>query len=490
MKLFGFLAALVVLTSFVAGQTLFSASNHVDVTSNRDGQLTFWFTPSESGDYAINTEGSIATRVTPSFGTMDAGAVKSFTVTFLPVLCSKGLFYTTINLDTVTSAGISQRTSKTVEVDVQQSIDCLPVVQNSLPQDVPSQANAFGSTLSLASQFDASDVNLVIYAPEGQTDIANGETRQINLDIVNRGATGEFLLSAIGAVELNPILNDYAFVLQRGESKRVTLTVSPRDLQGTQWVSIQATRSGQVAAVKDIFFEVGKTHSVELVMPQVVNTKNCGIVTIAGTIKNPGSAVETLTVSIPSLFVSSNTLTLAPRSEQNFVLNLDLSSLSAQDRVIDVVASNQYVSTKQPVQFNIAECDSTGVVSYSVQVDNPSNQTLVGVYATVVDVPNNWKVSTSMPIDIPANSSRNLTASIQPVGAVTSEIAPTLLVRDANGNVLKTQKLSPVKPSSTTGLFLAGLLDLSGLEWIGAIVFVALIIAIFSAKATLRRSTA
>ncbi len=493
MKIGTFLTALVVLANVAHGLTLYSASDQVDTVSNRDGQLTFWFVSTNAGTFAVNTQGNIATSVSPSSGNIGAGAVKSFTVTFSPLVCSQGTFYSNINLD-ITSDGVTQRVSKTIEVNVQRAADCATVVQG-FPETnrIDDASNTVTrSSLSFTNSFDASEVNVIIRSVDGESDIANGELLQVYLDVVNRGAPGLMEASVLADPAMNAVLSDYSFVLERSEAKRLKLTVQPRSLQGRQFVTLQVTRSGQVAAVKDIYFDVANTHLLELSMSQVINADNCGLVTIAGTASNAGSAFENAVVSIPALGAVSNEMQLAPRSTRNFVLNIDFSSLSPGSRLMEFNLSSGVASSKAVVRVNVSPCDEGDLLNYTVQFTNTGNETLKGVFATVVDVPVEWQVLTPLPVDIAPNETIALTVLVKPTGEWSNDVAPTLVVKDAVGNVLKTEKLSPVKPkaSGATGLFLAGLFGISGLQWIAAIVFVALIIAVMSARASLRSSTA
>ncbi len=485
---------LVVLASVVNAVTLNSVSNHVDVASNMNGQLTFWFANNEqpaTASYAVNTQGNIVSSVSPATGTISTGATKSFVVTFSPSICSQGTFYATVNLDVAVN-GVVQRISKVIEVTVRRAADCTTVI-NGVPvtNGVSDSSNAYsGSSVSLSPTFDPSEENIVIHTVEGKTDVANSELVQLNVDVVNRGSPGLVTISAFANPAMAAMLSDNSFVLQRSEAKRLTLYVKPTDLVGRQFVSLQVVKSGRVISTKEIFFDVANTHSVELQMPQTINTNNCGVVTIAGTVVNKGSAAETATVSIPALLSSSNGFAIAPRSVKQFVLNVDLSRVQSGTHLVEFKLSNNAVSSSSVVKMNVAECPETAALVYSIVVSNTGNETMRGVTVSVADIPANWVVATPVAVDIAPNQTANLTVTVKPTGEWNNEIVPMLIAKDVTGKVVKTQKAEPVKPRTATGLFLAGLFGFNGLQWIAGILFAALIFAIFSAKATLRRSAA
>lgn len=495
MKFLAFLAALVVLLPIVSGLTLYSTTDKVDMASNVNGQLTLWFQASEPTEYAVNTVGPLLTAVSPSSGNVDAGAVKSFVVTFNAPLCSQGTFYETINLD-YSANGVNQRVSKVVEVNVQRSVDCGAVVVRSYPQSlrVNDNANSISrSSISLANSFDSSEVNVAIQSRDGISDVANGENAALVVNVVNRGSPGLFTVSLVADPSLGASLTDYSFVLERSEVKPLTLTVSPRGAQGRQWAAVQVTRSGQVVAVKDIYVDVANAHLLELSLPQVAKVENCGLATIAGTAYNKGSAVETVTASIPALGVSSNAVVLQPRSSTQFVINVDVSRLSPGARLVEVVLLSQAatVNAKQVMQLEVKQCSESQagqLLNYSVEVTNTGSEPLVGVTAIVTDVPQEWQVLTQYPIDVAAGETKTLTALVRPKGNWEQDVVPTLVVKDAAGNEIKRQSVSPIRANSVTGLFLAGTFGLSGLQWIVVMVFVALVIAVASAKMSLKRS--
>ncbi|MFH0713143.1 MAG: hypothetical protein V1722_01285 [Candidatus Micrarchaeota archaeon] len=486
------LTALVVIASVAHGLALQSTSQHVDTFSNRDGQLMFWFVGENDGTYAVNTEGQLVTSVEPSTGIISAGAVKSFVVKFSPSLCSQGTFYTTVNLDTVSASGVSQRVSKVVELNVQRAVVCNSgaVVQGTPINEGDTYSNAVtGSHVSLASEFDASDVNVVINSQEGLRNVANGETQTLSLDVVNRGSPGLMQLSLSADPKLNAQLSEYSFVLERFESKRITLTIKPQELQGRQFVNLQVTRGNQVAVVKDIFVDVANSHSIELVMPQVVNTDNCAPFTLAGAVNNLGSTSESVRVTIPSIYFESSSFTVNPRGTKSFVLNMDFSQLQAGKRTLEVVltSANSAARTSELVEFNIAQC-SAGMVQYNVSYTNSGNTTINGVVASIANIPSNWQVIAPMPVNVAPNETKNFSVFIKPNGEVSAEVVPTLLVKDGNGNVLQQETLPSVKPTSATGMFLAGMFGFSGLQWIAGILLIALAIAVMSARASLNRS--
>ncbi len=490
MKFLGlFLTALVVLTATATGLTLYSTSGHVDMNSNVNGQLMLWFQAENAGVYAVNTAGPVLTTVTPANGNAAAGAVKSFSVSFAVPRCSEGVFYQTINLD-YTSNGVTQRISKVVELDVQRGSDCSPVVHG-YPQNtaVGSGNSVSPSSLSLANQFNPSEVNLAIISQEGKTNVANGETSTLYLTVVNRGSPGLVNLQLMADPSLNAVLSDYSFVFETSEAKQVALTVNPANLQGRQWATLQVTRSGQVAAVKDVYFDVASTHQLQLTMPQVINVENCGGTVIAGTATNLGSGVEQATVSIPSLYAVSNPVTIPPRGSVPFVLNVDASHLSTGSRMLEIqLASNAAVS-KQVVQLNVKQCSDAAValLNYSTIVMNTGNSTMVGLVASVTGIPPEWEVLTQYPVNVAPGESKTLTAVVRPKGNWDSEVVPTLIVKDASGNEVQRSTQQPLKANAATGFFTAGALGLSGLQWIAAILFVALVIAVSTVKASIRR---
>jgi hypothetical protein len=127
-------------------------------------------------------------------------------------------------------------------------------------------------------------------------------------------------------------------------------------------------------------------------------------------------------------------------------------------------------------------------LNYSVDVTNTGGEPLVGVTATVTDVPQEWQVLTQYPVDVAAGETKTLTALVRPKGNWEQDVVPTLVVKDDAGNEIKRQSVSPIRATSATGLFLAGTFGFSGLQWIVVIVFVALVIAVASAKMSLKRS--
>ncbi len=494
MQLKFFLAALVVFVSGVNAVELFSASNHVDMYSNTNGQLTLWFASQSNASFAVNSQGQVSTTVSPSFGVIGAGAVKSIVVTFSMPLCSQGSFYETINLD-LTTSGFTQRVSKVVEVNVQRSASNCDSTVTSFPQSlqVSEAANSISlSSISLDNSFKPSEVNVAIYSQDGRGDIANGETVSIPVTIVNRGSPGSFTVSLVAVPQLNAVLSGYSFNLHTSEAKQLQLTASPQDIEGRQWVSVQVLKGGQVIAVKDIYFDVANNHKLVLEMPQVVKITNCGVVTLAGKAINKGSAPEKASVSLPFLNAVSNEISIAPRSSTSFVLNLDASSLAAGLRLVELVLlSSEAASSKQVVQLQVEQC-SAGLLNYSVDVTNTGNETLAGVSVAVSDIPPQWDVLTQYPVDIAPGETKKLPVLLRQNGQWSEDVVPMLVVKDAKGREVKSEKLQTVKANaaSSTGLFLAGLGGLTGLQWIAAIVFVALMIALMSARVAVRRSSA
>lgn len=493
MKFLALLTALVVLTATATGLTLYSTSGHVDMNSNVNGQLMLWFEAENAGTFAVNTAGPLLTTVIPANGNVAAGAVKSFQVSFAVPRCSGGVFYQTVNLD-YTSNGVTQRVSKVVEFDVQRASDCTDVqAVQGYPQNVAvGNGNSISvSSLSLANQFDPSEVNIAIISQPGNSNIANGETSTLHLTIVNRGSPGLVNLQLVANSALNAVLSDYSFVLERSEAKQVSLVVNPQNIQGKQWASVQVTRSGQVAAVKDVYFDVANTHKLELTMPQVINIENCGQTVIAGTASNPGSVAETASVSIPSLYAASSAFVIQPRQAVPFVLNIDSSDLSAGSRTLEVQLASNAAVNKQQVQLNVKQCSNSAVtlLNYSTVVMNTGNSTMAGLAVSVINIPGEWQVLSQGGVDVAPGESKTLTAVVKTKGTWDSEVVPTLVVRDASGNEVQRASQAPVKPNSATGLFLAGALGLSGLQWIAAILFVALVIAVSTVKASIRQAT-
>ncbi|MDP3742354.1 MAG: hypothetical protein Q8R15_03500 [Candidatus Micrarchaeota archaeon] len=485
-----FLTALVVLTATATGLTLYSTSGHVDMNSNVNGQLTFWFQAENAGVFAVNTAGPVLTTVTPANGNVAAGAVKSFSVSFAVSRCSEGVFYQTVNLD-YTSNGVTQRTSKLIELDVQRGSDCTPVVAGYPQNVVVGNGNSISpSSLSLANQFDPSEVNLAIISQPGNTNIANGETSTLYLTVVNRGSPGLVNLQLVADPSLNAVLSDYSFVLERSEAKQVALSVNPQNMAGKQWATIQVIRSGQVAAVKEVYFDIANTHQLQLTMPQIINIENCGGTVIAGTATNLGSGVEQATVLIPSLYAVSNQVVIRPRDSVPFVLNIDASHLSAGSRMLEINLASNAAVNKQIVQLNVKQCSDSAVtlLNYSTVVMNTGNSTMVGLVASVVGIPQDWQVLPQPPVNVVPGESKTLTAVVKTKGTWDSDVVPTVVVKDVNGNEVQRSTQAPVKPNSATGLFLAGAMGLSGLQWIAAILFVALIIAVGTAKASIRRA--
>ena len=487
--LLSFLTALVVLTATASGLTLYSATDHVDMTSNVNGQLTLWFTSEHLASFAVNTQGSVVTVVSPASGNVAAGAIKSFVVTFSVPLCSEGTFYETINLDVTSSNGATQRVSKIVEVNERRAFACSPVIRSN-PQSlaVSENSNAFsGSHISLANSFEPSAVNVVFYSTDGKSNVANGESLTIPVSIVNRGGVGQFIVSVIADPALGVAFSDYSFVLEPSEVKQLTLTANPQGLQGRQWVSVQVTRSGQVVAVKDIYLDIGTTHVIDLDVSQVIRINNCGLSTIAGTARNTGSVTEIVVAAMPQLNAVSNPVTIQPRGSVPFVLNVDASKLSAGTRLLDIVLISNSASAKQTVQLQVEQCKDN-LLNYSIVVSNTGSETLKGVTVAVTDIPVEWQILTQYPVDVAPGETKTLTTLLRPKGQWDNDVVPTLTVKDADGNVIKSEKLAPIKANSATGLFLAGTLGLSGLQWIAAILFVALIIAVGTVKMSLKRS--
>ncbi len=479
------LTTLMVLIVAVNAVALNSNSNHVDLDTNGDSTLTLWFTAVQVASYAVNSQSDyIQTRVTPSSGNVEASETKSFQVRFSAPSCSQGTFYVTINLD-LASSGIFERVSKIVEVNVARSRDCSPVIRSN-PRSVYVSDSASSIQLSLmhvSNQFDPTQVNLVINALNGQSNIANGETVQLEVNLINRGATGLFEIDLIAPSELGATISEQSITLERSEVKKLTLLVKPQNALGRKYVSLQVTRSGQVVAVKDIYFDIGTENKLELTMPQVVKTSNCGAITVAGEVKNAGSAVESVSVSIPAVSTTSQFISLQPRESKNFAISADVSTLSQGNRKLEVKAASQRASTSSEVEFQIAQCVE-GTYNYTVEVTNPGNETLQ-VIATVENVPSEWRV-TPVTASIEPGKTKSLNVLVTTSGQWNEDVQPTMVVKDSNGNQLSREEaLTPIRANAPiSGLFLAGVFGLSGLQWIVVILFAALLIALMTARAS------
>ncbi|MBI4406801.1 hypothetical protein HY571_02715 [Candidatus Micrarchaeota archaeon] len=485
-----FLTALVVLTA-VVNAGLYSASNHVDAVSNRNSQLTFWFDSTNQATFAVNVEGVANAYATPSVGVIDAGAVKSFAVTFNPPTCSDGTFYATVNVDLATPNSV-ERLSKIIELNIERGVDCGPVVLGTPETLVVDEAasSISLSRLSLQNRFDASEVNVVIYSDEGGIrNIANGEARAIEITVVNRGAPGLFRANLVADPGLGATLSEYSFILERSEVKNLRLLIVPQSTEGRKFVGLQVTRSGQVAAVKDIYVDIANNHELALSIPQLARINNCGVNTLAGTGHNTGSSQETVILSIPALSAVSNEVTLEPRTASGIVLNIDASRLLPGTRMYEVVLASERASSKQVVRFEVEDCEAQGVV-YSVTVANTGNETLAGVHAVLENVPDFWIVALPSPLDIAPGEEKELSLTVTPQVQRSADVLPVLVVRDENGREIKREPLGTIKANTPiSGLFLAGVFGLSGLQWIAVVLLIALVIAVMSARAALSRTS-
>lgn len=487
------LAGVVLLAAAVGALSLDSSTNQLSLVSDRtSGELTLWFEnqASTSGEYAVFVHsGELSARVSPAYGVIGPRSSQALILQVSSPSCSVGTFYITINVQ-LTSGTSVQRASKVVAVNVKRGTECTTeIVGEATNDNFDSASSVQLSSVSLAADFDPSEVNLVVTSDSGITDVGHGEFKQLSLSIYNRGVAGTYELALLNPTpELNAQLSVSQLTLSRNEVENVILDVRPTlPIAGREWVTVQILRNGIVVAQRSVYVDVASTYSAQLVLPRVIRSDNCGEKVIVGTIENTGSAVDSFSVSAVNLGLSTQSVSVPARSSVPFVVKADTSTLPPGNWKLDFELRGRSTS-KTSVEFELAQCPSN-LLSYSVTVVNPTNSTWKGVTATVENLPQEWSIDSEFPVDIEAGQNHTFVVLVRQKGEFYKEVMPVMVVRDAEGRVLQTENLQPIKPvaPSLTGFFTLGNFGLSDLQLIAVLVFVALVIAVLSARASVAR---
>jgi hypothetical protein len=113
-------------------------------------------------------------------------------------------------------------------------------------------------------------------------------------------------------------------------------------------------------------------------------------------------------------------------------------------------------------------------------VTNNNNYTLPNVTVTATNIPTGWSVLSEPAVDMQPGESKNFTVYLRET-TLASDVQPIVLV-ESNGKVISQQEM-PVLNRSLSG-YVTGVID-NNLALIGVIVFIAILIAVYSTRAKL-----
>ena len=431
--------------------------------------LKIWFTnnASQTENFYVNTQTQLEASIDQPSGTIQPGETKTATISITAPSCFEGIF------NTQTTIQLSDGETQTINtpISVINQAQCAQYTQQpaytgtSYPTQQNSPLAPIQSTVQFESYFNPTYYNLKIISANQQ--VSNGVQTTIPIKIINEGASGTFQIQILNADQnINTNLNENTFNLLTNEMETAYLTVKPENMQpGTYPIQIEIIQGSQVVSQTTAYATISPVYNAVLAMPKSVSCQS----EVQGSLTNTGNAEDTYTLTSNGV-LNETTLNLQPGETGLFTIQSN-----NQTEVIVYAKSGN-------VQGNASTTiDCNNLVELpQVLVTNTNNYTLPNVTVTATNIPASWDVLSEPPVDLQPGESRNFTVYLRENTPATN-VQPTALV-ESNGNVIA-QKQMPTLNGNLTGYF-TGILD-NNLIAIGVIVFIAILIAVYSTRAKL-----
>ncbi len=464
------LITLISISVFASALSVQSSPNSAQIFAGQTtSYIKIWFTNTENQNvnYYVNAQSQLEARVSPSSGSLQPGETGLAEISMQAPSCFEGVFHV------LTTVQFSDGESQTIDtpINVINQIQCANYIQNQdysqtgFPSNSNSTLQPIQSTIKFESYFNPTYYNIKMVS--STTIISNGVQSIIPLKLINEGASSSFQLVIINAEpNLNVNFNENNFNILTNEVETIYMSVKPENLQpGTYPIEVEVIQGQQVVSDSIVYVEIKSIYNAQLALPQSVSCQS----QIQGSITNTGNAADTYILSSNGV-LNETSLTLNPGETGFFSIE------SENQTQVMVEAKSENIQGNATTTIN---CNNL-VELPAILVTNNNNYTLPNVTVTATDIPANWDVLSEPPVDMQPGESRNFTVYLRENTAA-SNVQPTAVVK-SNGNIIS-QKQMPVLNGNLTG-YVTGVFD-NNLVTIGVIVFIAILVAVYSTKAKL-----
>ena len=461
------LVSISVLTSALSVQT---NSNTAQIFAGQTtGYIKIWFTnnQTENVNYYVNVQSQLEASVNPASGSLQPGETGLTEISIQAPACFEGVFHV------LTTVQFSDGEFQTIDTPVRvvNQIQCDNYIQNSdysqtsFPSSSNSALQPIKSTINFETYFNPTYYNIRIISQT--TVVSNNVQSVIPIKIINEGASSSFQFILINAdPNLNVKFNENSFNLLTNEVETVYMSVKPENLNpGTYPIEIEVTQGQQVVSDTTVYVLIKPVYTAQLVLPKSVFCQN----QIQGSVTNTGNAEDTYVLSSNGV-LNQTVLTLSP-GETGF---FSVESENQTQIIVEAKSANVQGSATTNINCtNLVELPK-------ILVTNNNNYTLPNVTVTATNIPTGWSVLSEPAVDMQPGESKNFTVYLRET-TLASDVQPIVLV-ESNGKVISQQEM-PVLNRSLSG-YVTGVID-NNLALIGVIVFIAILIAVYSTRAKL-----
>ena len=338
-----------------------------------------------------------------------------------------------------------------------------------------------GKTALFTAYADPTEYRVSIIGGEKAETMGAGQFKRMKLKLMNYGAAGTFELRAIGG-EVNAALTKESVSLQRSEATDVYLDVKPAQgtADGRYFTTVQVMAQGQIIYERDIAVDVAEKHDVSLALPDAVTINGSTPVAIAAAVKNAGTAVETLKITVSAFAQAPAAISVKAGETKTFAIVVDPAKLAAGENTLDVRVESDAIEGSGQVKVTAqGGAQELKPIPITVAVKNDGNSSLENVTGSITGIPASWLVMKGDPITVPAHGEANMTLYIKPT---TNEDANPILTVKSGDTILQTIRLPTIKaaPTGISGYFTA----LGGnTTFIGVLVAVAVVVALMMSRA-------
>lgn len=464
------LITLISISVFASALSVQSSPNSAQIFAGQTtGYIKIWFTNTENQNinYYVSAQSQLEASVSPASGSLQPGETGLAQISVQAPSCFEGVFHV------LTTVQFSDGESQTINIPISviNQIQCDNYIQNTdysqtgFPSTSNSNLQPIQSTVKFESYFNPTYYNIKIIS--STTSVSNEVQSIIPLKLINEGASASFQLVIVNAEpNLNVNFNENNFNILTNEVETIYMSVKPENLQpGTYPIEVEVVQGQQVVSNSIVYVAIKPVYNAQLVLPQTVSCQS----QIQGSLTNTGNAADTYILSSNGV-LNETSLTLNPGETGLFAIK------SENQTQVMVEAKSGNVQGNATTTIN---CNNL-VELPAILVTNNNNYTLPNVTVTATGVPANWDVLSEPPIDMQPGESKNFTVYLRENTAA-SNVQPTAVV-ESNGNIIS-QKQMPVLNGNLTG-YATGIFD-NNIVTIGVIVFIAILVAVYSTRAKL-----